>query len=220
MSFESALAETTAGLKRLERWEWYRLSTMFAVSLSLTVGLFVLAYPPVRRDIFTLNNLDTALRGLLALVLLFDCFAVYQQHKIALLRRELAGQIGMLSTLEALRPPTPVEEMQRQNRRRMHRFFLDKRISVSVTSGRTVKTIYGRTRDIAEGGVGAVLSAPVDPGTRARVEIAIEAQSAPLMLDALIVYRRGFSHGFEFVAPSPEDLALIRRICTDLPTVP
>src|SRR4051812_1070422 len=150
MNFEASLAETNVKLKRIERWEWWRWTTVMIISLALTAGLFSLSYPNARPDIMTLNQLDTALRGLLALVLLFDVFALYQQFKITKMRRELASQIGMLSTLEVLRPPNVVEEVHRSNRRRVPRFYIDKRLTVTELGGKSNRVVYGRTRDISE----------------------------------------------------------------------
>lgn len=198
----------------LERWEWWRWSTVLIISLALTAGLFSLAYPAMRPDVVSINQLDLTLQALLGMVLLFDAFAFYQQFKITRMRRELASQIGMLSTLEALRPRNAVEEVQRQNRRKLPRFLFDKRVIVALEDG-SRKLIYGRTRDISEGGLGAVLAEPLPPETKVVLEIPVDFQSdKPLKLHAVVCYRRGFSHGFEYQSPDPADVAIIRRICS------
>jgi PilZ domain len=213
LSFDKALTETLEKLARIERWEWWRWGTVLVISLALTMGLFSLSFPDVRPDFFT----DTALRGLLALVLLFDAFALYQQFKISRLRRDLASQIGMLSTLEALRPSTTVEQVQRENRRRVPRFVLDKRLKVTFGEGRNQKYVYGRTRDVGEGGIGVVLTDAIEPGTRALLEFPVDFQDMPIQMMAIVCYRRGFSHGLEWMAPEPKDMALVRRICSTCP---
>lgn len=213
MSFDKSLSQTLESLARIERWEWWRWGTVLVISLALTGGLFSLSYPDVRPDVFT----DTALRGLLGLVLLFDIFALYQQFRISKLRRELASQIGMLSTLEALRPSTTVEEVQRENRRRVPRYVLDKRLKVTYGDGRNQKFVYGRTRDIGEGGLGVVLTDAIEPGTRAMMEFPVDFQDMPIQLMAVVCYRRGFSHGMEWLTPEPKDVALVRRICSTCP---
>lgn len=212
--FESGLVEIRSRLTRLERWEWWRWGTVSIISLALTAGLFSLAYPGVRPDSFDAEQLKTTLKGLLAMVILFDGFALYQQFKISSLRRELSNQIGMLCTLEALRPPTPVEVVQQKNRRRCARYYLDKRLQIIVNDGRTSKIIYGRTRDISEGGIGVVISDSLAPESRVAVELPVDFQTSPLRMNAVVCYRRGFSHGFEWIALEPADLAAIRRICS------
>jgi hypothetical protein len=215
LSFDKALTETVQKLARIERWEWWRWGTVLIISLALTVGLFSLSFPEVRPDFFT----DIALRGLLGLVLLFDFFALYQQFKISKLRRDLASQIGMLSTLEALRPSTTVEEVQRENRRRVPRYSLDKRLKVTFGEGRNQRYVYGRTRDISEGGIGVVLTDAIEPGTHSLLEFPVDFQDMPVQMLAIVCYRRGFSHGLEWITPEPKDVALVRRICSTCPRV-
>jgi hypothetical protein len=215
MNFEASLAETNARLRKIERWEWWRWATVMIISLTLMAGLFSLSYPNARPDIVSVNDLDTALWALLAMVLLFNVFALYQQFKITNMRRELASQIAMLCTLEALRPPNVVEEVHRSNRRRVPRFYLDKRLTVTVPGTRPARVVYGRTRDISEGGVGAVLTDQVEPGSKATLQFPVDFQDAPLVLNATVCYRRGFSHGFELIDPTPNEVAIIRRICSN-----
>jgi hypothetical protein len=214
LDFEAGLAETRSKLARLERWEWWRWGTVFVISLALTAGLFSLSYPGIRPESINLSELENTLKGLLAMVLLFDVFAFYQQFKISRMRRELSNQLGMLCTLEALRPPSPQEEVQRQNRRRYPRYYLDKRVQIVIGYGRTGKIIFGRTRDISEGGLAAVLPEPLEPETRVIVELAKDSQTPSIRLKAVVCYRRGFSHGFEFTSPVPADVAAIRHICS------
>jgi hypothetical protein len=211
LDFEASLVEARQRLTRLERWEWWRWVTVIIVSLALTAGLFALSYPGLRTNV---AELETMLRALLGMVLLFDVFAFYQQFKITRMRRELSNQIGMLSTLEALRPPSLQEQVQRQNRRRFARYFLDKRIQIMLGEGRSAKIIYGRTRDISEGGVGVVLPDSIDPETQVEIELPVDFQPTPMRLRAVVCFRRGFSHGMEWSSPDPADMASIRRICS------
>jgi hypothetical protein len=211
MSFDGHLSETMERLQRLERWEWWRWGTVCLISMALMIGLFSESYPVFRQDILSLNQLQRLLWGLLGMVLLFDIFAFYQQMKISRLRRELASQIGMLSTLEALRPPNTVEEIQKHNRRKCTRFLLDQRLKVVLPGN---KAVHGRTRDISEGGLGAVIADPLDPGTRVELEFPVGIQDLPLRLSAVVCFRRGFHHGFEFLVPSSNDLAVIRKVCS------
>ncbi len=218
-TFDAGLSETLAKLERLERSEWWRWTTVLLISLALTFGLFSLSYPNIRPDIVSVNQLDQALWGLLGMVLLFDVFAFYQQFKISRLRRNLSSQIGMLSTLEALRPPNPVEEIQRFNRRKVPRFYLDQRLKVSFSDGSHQRAVYGRTRDISETGLGSVIAEPLEPGTRVSLEFPMEFQEKALRMEATVCYRRGFHQGFEFLAPSPDALDIIRRACLHAKTV-
>jgi cellobiose-specific phosphotransferase system component IIC len=70
-------------LNQLERQEWWRWSIAFVIMLALTFGLFALSMPITEaRNWAEQTELNIGLRGLLALVLLFDVFVVYQQMLI------------------------------------------------------------------------------------------------------------------------------------------
>ncbi len=210
--FETGLSETQARLARLERSEWWRWTAVLVISLALTIGLIAMAYPHVRPTVISDEQLETVLQGLLGLVLLFDVFAFYQQFRISRMRRDLASQIGMLSTLEVLRPPTPLEEAQRQNRRRAQRYLFDARLKISMKFN-PKRQAFGRTRDISETGLGGVIAEPLEPDDRVILEFPVQFQQEPLVLHAVVCFRRGFHHGFELLAPEPEQSAVIRQIC-------
>ncbi len=219
MSVDARLAETVERLKRLERWEWWRWGTVFIISVALTTGLFSLRYPAIRPDIVSVNQLDQFLWGLLGLVLLFHVFALYQQWNISRIRRELSTQIAMLSTLEVLRPADPVAEVDRRNRRRAPRFYLDQRLKVVIADSDR-KAVFGRTRDISEGGIGGVIADPLEPGTRVELEFPVPVQDIPLKMTAMVCFRRGFHHGFEFLVKDASDIAVIKKICAEAALVP
>lgn len=212
MSFDASLSETQAKLARLERSEWWRWTTVLVISVALTLGVMAMAYPHVLPAALSETRLETVLQGLLGLVLLFDVFAFYQQFRISKMRRELASQIGMLSTLEVLRPPNSIEEIQRHNRRKSPRFFLDARLKVTMRSNPR-KQVFGRTRDISETGLGAVIADPLDAGERVILEFPVQFQDTPMIVHAVVCYRRGFHHGFELLAPEAEQSAVIRQVC-------
>ena len=219
MSNDARLAETVKQLDRLERWEWWRWGTVFVISLALTLGLFSLKYPNLRPDIFSVNQLDQFLWGLLGLVLLFDVFALYQQWKISRMRRDLSTQIAMLSTLEVLRPANPAQEVEKRNRRKTPRFYLDQRLKVVLTDS-DKKAVFGRTRDISEGGLGGVIADPLEAGTRVELEFPVPVQDLPLKMTAIVCFRRGFHHGFEFLVRDTNDIAVIKKICAEAALVP
>lgn len=212
ISFEEGLAETQARLAALERSEWWRWVVVLIVSVALALGMMAMAYPHVLPSVLSDTRLETVLQGLLGLVLLFDVFAFYQQSRIARMRRELASQIGMLSTLEVLRPPNPIEEVQQHNRRKSPRFLYDARLKVTKLSDPR-KPVFGRSRDISETGLGAVIADPLDPGDRVILEFPVEFRERPLVIHSVVCYRRGFHHGFELLAPEDDQAAAIRQVC-------
>jgi PAS domain S-box-containing protein len=81
-----------AGLRQVEDREWWLWGFAVAVTLALTLGIFSLTFLGVRlpaADVYLLS-LKEWVRGLAALVLLFDIFTVYQHLQLQRIRRQLA----------------------------------------------------------------------------------------------------------------------------------
>jgi hypothetical protein len=209
------MREMQAGLERLERREWWRWASALLIMLLLILAVFFFSAHGAVRDSFTQSQLDVASKGLLALVLLFEIFAVYQQIKISRSRRQLASQIGMLAALEALKPPPPEDQEGQNERRRVPRFSIDQRLKVIVTRASGEETIYGRVIDISEFGLGAVIAGSIDRGHAVRLEFRTGA-GEELRLTALARYARGFRHGFEFVGPSVMEREALKHASTGM----
>jgi len=79
-------------LRQVEGREWWLWGFAVAVTLVLTFGILSLTFPGFHMandKIYTLN-LKEWVRGLAALVLLFDIYTVYQQRQLQRMRRQLA----------------------------------------------------------------------------------------------------------------------------------
>jgi PilZ domain len=219
VTVDSKLSETTARLQRLERWEWWRWTTVLLISVALTVGMFSLKYPNLWPEVLSSTQLDQILWSLLGMVLLFNVFAMYQQFRISRMRKDLSGQIAMLSTLEVLNPADHLKPTDVLNRRRAPRFLFDQRLKIVIMDAHQ-RAVYGRTRDISEGGLGAVIADPLEPGTRVDLEFPVPVQDLPLRMTAIVCFRRGFHHGFEFLVRDAADVSVIQKICSESMLVP
>jgi diguanylate cyclase (GGDEF)-like protein len=100
---DAAGNEIGHSLHRVERRDWWLWGTAILIMLLLTSAICLLSFfsPSRARDTLFQVQLDSAASGLVALILLFSMFAVYQQIIIKRLRRELAGQ--MAKAAEAFR---------------------------------------------------------------------------------------------------------------------
>jgi len=80
-----------ANFRRIERREWWLWAAAAIVTLLLTIGLasFLLPSAQLHQDFYSLNVLPQALRGLVALVFLFDLYTIYQHLLIYRIRRQL-----------------------------------------------------------------------------------------------------------------------------------
>lgn len=99
---QAAIREVQAQLEGIDKRDWWLWGTALLMMSLLTVPVFLLAVPWFFKDFDWLQQLemDNAVRGLLAVVILFDGYAIYQQILIKRLRRNLAAQLLTVTTLE------------------------------------------------------------------------------------------------------------------------
>lgn len=81
----------SASLRRTERREWWLWLASIIVTLLLTVGVVSFIIPELAEYKGSISwvSFPQAVRGLVAVVLLFDLYAIYQQWQIHRIRREL-----------------------------------------------------------------------------------------------------------------------------------
>jgi len=207
-----SLRAMQAAMERLERREWWRWATALIIMLLLTLGVMSLSLPGEPRSVLNPYRFELAVPGLFALVLIFDVFAIYQQVLISRLRRQLSGQIRMLATWEALKPPENGDAMGRKERRRLPRSPFDQRIKVIASSNGKETILLGRVIDISELGLAAVLSGSLERGDPVSLEFSLGGNLV-MTFSAVIRYAQGFRHGFEFSNLSPLELERLRRAC-------
>src|SRR5947208_15113100 len=80
-----------ANFRRIERREWWLWASAFVITLLLTVALvsFLLPVAYFHQDFASQHMMSQAMRGLVALVFLFDIYTIYQHLLIHRFRREL-----------------------------------------------------------------------------------------------------------------------------------
>ena len=83
-------------LRAIERKDWQIWATTIFVMLLLSVGVVSIALPSLRLGATTVLHItvDEAISGLIALVVLFNAYILYQQVLIKRLRRQLAEKQG------------------------------------------------------------------------------------------------------------------------------
>ncbi len=208
------IEENRVQLRRLDRRDWFRWASVLLIALLLTGGMFSLSVPIFRRDWLAQAQLNIHVWGLLALVLLFAAYTVYQQVLMTRLRQSYASRVAMAATLEVLKPP--IERQPGHSKPRAHdRYYLDRRVTVECTVNGKRKVIYGRTSDISEGGIGAVLPEALTPGNEVTLHLPLGHEGADLILSAELCHSRGFYHGFEFRALGEAERGVIRKACED-----
>ena len=106
-------------------------------------------------------------------------------------------------------------EVQERNwtqasRRRVPRFRLQAQLDVTLTRAGLPDTVPGRSLNLCERGMGAVLAAGVAPGEAVGVEIRLPETVELLRARAVVKYQDDLRCGLEFVGLSAEQRAAIR----------
>jgi hypothetical protein len=101
-------------------------------------------------------------------------------------------------------------ENQSADARRHSRFKIE--VDISIKS-RTCGVLKGRTVDISESGIAAMLTIEAPLGEV--VELSFTLPGGPVTLSATVLQRNAFRYGFEFVDSDSVD-GVVRRTCRDL----
>ena len=97
--------------------------------------------------------------------------------------------------------------------RQFVRYAVDIRMSVQVfREGETI-SFWGRSNELGEDGIGGTLTMPLEPGEVASLEFILPLTVGPLKLRAVVRYRSGLRHGFEFLALNAKQRDALRRAC-------
>ncbi len=97
--------------------------------------------------------------------------------------------------------------------RRYPRFPLDVRLSVHVMREGEKVSVWGRSHELGQDGIGGTLTGQMEPGEVVSMEMAMPLAAAPLKVRAIVRYRDGLRHGFEFLAMSAEQRETLMRVC-------
>ena len=112
--------------------------------------------------------------------------------------------------MSSIRPdPSP----QAGTTRRYPRYPLDVSLSVYVFRASANLSLWGRSSEIGEDGIGATLTGELQIGEVVSMELSLPMAAYPIKLRALVRYRDGLRHGFEFLAIGAQQRKAIRRVC-------
>jgi diguanylate cyclase (GGDEF)-like protein len=133
--------EIGQSLKKVERRDWWLWGTAALIMLLLTSAVCFLSFlsPWRERDTLLQSELDSAVSGLVALILLFSLFAVHQQIIIKRLRRELAEQ--MAKTAEVFEKLAILDPLTGLYNRRGANELLPAEIARAVRQGYTLTAL-------------------------------------------------------------------------------
>ena len=106
----------------------------------------------------------------------------------------------------------------RKTPRRFPRYPADVRLSVQFLRAGEQLSLWGRSTELGEDGIGGTLTGEVEPGEVVSMELALPVTSFPLKVRALVRYRSGLHHGFEFLALDGRQREMLHRVCEMLAT--
>jgi len=102
--------------------------------------------------------------------------------------------------------------------RRFLRYPADVRVSIQVFRRAGTISLWGRSNELGEDGMGATLTEEIEPGEVVSMEFSLPVTSYPMKMRALVRYRTGLRHGFEFLALNPQQHEMLHRVCEILGT--
>ena len=97
--------------------------------------------------------------------------------------------------------------------RRFPRYVIDLRISISAFRTDGPISMWGRSHELGNDGIGVTLTGELDPGEVVSLEMALPHSSFPVKIRAIVRYRQGLRHGFEFLTLNDEQRKAIYRVC-------
>jgi len=118
------------------------------------------------------------------------------------------------------RSQTDMSSKRGAQRRRFTRHRTDLPLTVTVLRQDGYVRLQGRCHEIAEAGLGGVISTALVAGEVVSLEFSIPDVPQPLLLRAVVRHRAGLVHGFEFIGASPEQRDCILTFARPLPLVP
>jgi hypothetical protein len=92
------------------------------------------------------------------------------------------------------------------------------RIAVQIFRAGETIALWGRANELGEDGVGGTMTGELEPGEVVSMELSLPLAAYPLKLRALVRYRIGLRHGFEFLAINEQQRDVLQRVCEMLAT--
>jgi hypothetical protein len=106
--------------------------------------------------------------------------------------------------------------MHKSSTRRYARYRTELPVIVKLLGKDGYVRIHGRCFEIAEAGLGAVITSELGAGEMVTLEFSIPEVSEAFVMRAVVRHRMGFLHGFEFVGALSGQTEIIQAFCRKL----
>ncbi len=106
--------------------------------------------------------------------------------------------------------------MQKSSTRRYARYRTELPVIVKILAKDGYLRIHGRCFELAEAGLGAVITSELSAGEMVTLEFTIPDAPQVFVIRSVVRHRMGFLHGFEFIGAPPEQIEIIQKFCQTL----
>jgi len=106
--------------------------------------------------------------------------------------------------------------MRKSSTRRYARYRTEVPLIVRMLGKDGYVRIHGRCFEIAEAGLGAVITSELVAGEMVTLEFSIPDVAEIFVMRGVVRHRMGFLHGFEFIGALPEQSEMIQAFCQKL----
>jgi hypothetical protein len=90
---------------------------------------------------------------------------------------------------------------------------MDVHIQVATFRDGSTVTLWGRTSELGQDGVGATLTGELQPGEVVSMEFPIPVSPHLVKIRAIVRYRQGLHCGFEFLIMTEDQRRTLGRVC-------
>lgn len=97
--------------------------------------------------------------------------------------------------------------------RRWERYNVTLDVEVTLMLNGELCRAFGQVGDVSKGGLRLFVTRIFEPGTLLTLEFLLPYHSHELMLRGIVRNRCGFTHGIEFLDPTPHQQQIIERTC-------
>jgi hypothetical protein len=108
---------------------------------------------------------------------------------------------------------TPEGNAHPSKKRRFPRFAVDIRLRLQVFRDGVTASFWGRSRELGQDGIGGTFTGELEPGEVVSLEFSLPVAVQPIKVRAIVRYRSGLYHGFEFLTLNQEQRDIVRRAC-------
>jgi len=97
--------------------------------------------------------------------------------------------------------------------RRWERYNVTLNVDITAVINGQSFCLSGQAGDVSRGGLRLFVTRMFEPGTLLTLEFLLPYHSSELILRGIVRNRSGFTHGIEFLDPTPHQQQVIERTC-------